>query len=438
MKKCLILLTILASLTSHIQAQTDKIEIANELGKQAAEFLQKSEFEKLHALFSEDKATSISFAQMEKILSGTLKQFGPLNEINELQVKKTAEGNYYQQAVSFEEGKFFLTFTLNENNRFTSFMFKPYQAQYNWTAPDYASDSSKYFEQEVTIGDSMKLNGVFVFPSSPNFETIVVFVHGSGPNDMDETLGPNKLFKDLAYGLAANGIASLRYNKRTYDYPSAMAKQANSLTIQQVVVNDAVSAINMARVIDQKKVILLGHSLGGYCAPMIAESAKPDAVIVLAGNVSPLEDILVPQFEHIKKNDTSTTINEFQMAMIRTQVKRIQDNEYDAETAPPLLPLGLPASFWLSIKEYEPQKLARKQAFPYLILNGERDYQVTPKEAKKWKDGSKNKHSKTIIYPKLNHIFFEGEGICLPSEYEKEGHFSEQVLKDIINWINEI
>lgn len=437
MKTCILFFTIIAGLTSQIQAQTENFQIAEELGKQAAELLQKSEFEKLHALFSDDIAATLSSKQMEKSFSGLLKQFGKLNKIEELQVKETAEGNYYQQAVSFDKGKFFLTFTLNQKESFTSFMLKPYQPNYKWTFPSYAKGKYEYSQEEITVGDSLALNGKMTIANGTN-EIVVVFVHGSGPNDMDESLGPNKLFKDLAFGLAANGIASIRYNKRTYDYPSQMARQANSLTIQLVVIDDAVNAVKLARENGAKKVILLGHSIGGYCTPMIAEVAQPDAVIVLAGNVSPLEVLLVPQYEHIKNNDSSKQINDLQIAMIRTQVKRIQENDYNTETASPLLPLGLPASFWLSLKDYQPQKIAKKQAFPYLILNGERDYQVTPREANRWKNGSKNKHSKTIFYPKLNHMFFEGEGICLPSEYEKEGHFSEYALKDIIGWINKI
>jgi hypothetical protein len=43
-------------------------------------------------------------------------------------------------------------------------------------------------------------------------------VHGSGPNDRDSTVGANKIFRDLAEGLASAGIAVLRYDKRTYRY----------------------------------------------------------------------------------------------------------------------------------------------------------------------------------------------------------------------------
>ena len=158
----------------------------------------------------------------------------------------------------------------------------------------------------------------------------------------------------------------------------------------------------------------------------------------MAGNVSQLHELLIPQYEHIMKNDPTTSIGEFQLNAIKVQVKNIQENTYNASTPSMALPLGLPASFWLSLKDYYPQKLAKKQSQPYLILNGERDYQVSPEEAKKWKNGSKHKKSKTIIYPKLNHMFFAGEGVLIPSEYEKEGHLHEQTLKDIINWSNSL
>ena len=435
MKKTILLLLVFSSVI--VCAQVDKIEATEKLAQDAARYLKQSNFEKLHSMFSKKMAAALPIKQMDKSFSSLFKQFGALEEIKEFNIKHTAEADYFQQAVVFEKGTFYLVFTLDEKNKLTSFNLRPYQPSYEWTAPEYANGPIQFSQKEITVGDSLKLNGKMTVSDS-GMETIVVFVHGSGPNDMDESLGPNKLFKDIAFGLAANGIASIRYNKRTYDYPSAMASQANSLTIQQVVIDDAVNAIQLARKSGAKKVILLGHSLGGHCAPMIAALANPDAVIVLAGNVSPLEDVLVPQFEYIKKNDSSTTINDLQMAMIRTQVERVQNNDYNAETAPPLLPMGLPASFWLSLKDYAPQKVAKKQTQPYLILNGERDYQVTPREAKKWKNGSKNSLSRTFIYPKLNHLFFEGEGICLPSEYEREAHFSATVLNDIIDWISEI
>lgn len=260
-------------------------------------------------------------------------------------------------------------------------------------------------------------------------------VHGSGPNDMDETVGPNKLFKDLAYGLASNNIASIRYNKRTYDYPSLIQKEINSVTIDKIVVDDAVKAVKKAHELGAEKVILLGHSLGGHLAPKIAEKAELDGVVIMAGNVTPLEDLILPQFEYLIENDSTTEISEFQYNAVKYQIDNLKSSKFDSTTVGANLPLGLPGSFWLSLQDYEPQKVSKMQNIPYLILNGERDYQVPPKEAKKWKNGNNHEQSTTIIYPGLNHLFFFGEGILLPSEYEQKNHMDKKVLVDIIEWI---
>jgi uncharacterized protein len=65
----------------------------------------------------------------------------------------------------------------------------------------------------------------------------IVLVHGSGPGDRDETIGPNKPFRDLAWGLAASGIAVLRYEKRTRLYGEKLASNLN-LTVQEETIDD--------------------------------------------------------------------------------------------------------------------------------------------------------------------------------------------------------
>ena len=62
--------------------------------------------------------------------------------------------------------------------------------------------------------------GTLSMPAGDGPFPAVVLVHGSGPNDRDETIGPNKPFKDLAWGLASQGIAVLRYDKRTKAHAS--------------------------------------------------------------------------------------------------------------------------------------------------------------------------------------------------------------------------
>jgi dienelactone hydrolase len=93
----------------------------------------------------------------------------------------------------------------------------------------------------------------------------------SGPNDRDETIGPNKPFQDLAWGLASQGIAVLRYDKRTRVYPAQFVALPNA-TVKEETIDDALAAVALLRNtpnIDQHRIFVLGHSLGGMLVPRI-------------------------------------------------------------------------------------------------------------------------------------------------------------------------
>jgi len=75
----------------------------------------------------------------------------------------------------------------------------------------------------------------------------VVLVHGSGPQDRDETIGPNKPFRDLAWGLASQGIAVLRYDKRTKVHGAMMAGAVEQFTVKEETIDDALAAVALLR-----------------------------------------------------------------------------------------------------------------------------------------------------------------------------------------------
>ena len=133
--------------------------------------------------------------------------------------------------------------------------------------------SSRFAEESVTVGAGSEwaLPGTLSMPVGP-IAAAVVLVHGSGPGDRDETIGPNTPFRDLAWGLADRGIAVLRYEKRTRQYAAKMAADRN-LTVREETIDDAVLAAALLRTharIDPARVFVVGHSLGGTLAPRIA------------------------------------------------------------------------------------------------------------------------------------------------------------------------
>ncbi len=301
-------------------------------------------------------------------------------------------------------------------------------------------DNVKETELVVDAGD-WPLPATLSAPSTGGPFPVVVLVHGSGPQDQDETVFANKPFRDLAWGLASRGIAVLRYVKRTKAYPNR-STAGGAMTLKEETVDDAVAAVALLKKtagIDAKRIFVLGHSLGGMAIPRIG-AADPAirGFIVLAGTTRPLEDVILEQMTYILSNQPSMPQAKKDEALgrIKAQVALVKDAKLSADTSAKDLPLAIPAEYWLDLRGYKPAEAARQLKQPMLILQGERDYQVTMDDFNGWKTAlgdRKNVVFKT--YPKLNHLFIVGEGKSRPAEYMRPGRVAESVIDDIAAWV---
>jgi hypothetical protein len=121
---------------------------------------------------------------------------------------------------------------------------------------------------------------------------------------------------------------------------------------------------------------------------------------------------------------------------LATQVARVKDPSLSPATPAADSPLGFPASYWLDLRGYNPAEVAKKLQMPMLILQGERDYQVTTVDFEGWQSALASRSDVQFkLYPDLNHLFIAGEGKIIPAEYLNAGHVSEQVIADIAEWI---
>ena len=92
--------------------------------------------------------------------------------------------------------------------------------------------------------------------------------------------------------------------------------------------------------------------------------------------------------------------------------------------------------YWLDLRDYRPQEVAKKVDRPILVLQAKRDYQVTMEDFALWKSALGSRADvEFVVYPTLNHLFIAGEGPGSPAEYQVPGNVSEEVVGDIAGWI---
>jgi uncharacterized protein len=335
----------------------------------------------------------------------------------------------------FERGKLDVTVVFNAAGEIAGLSMSPPA----YAPPDYAVPAS-FAERDVTVGaGDWALPGTLTMPVGAGPFPAIVLVHGSGPNDRDESLGPNKPFKDLALGLASRGLAVLRYDKRTKVYGAKVAP-LTQFTVREESIDDAIVATALLRAepkIDPARIFVLGHSLGGMIAPRIAEAdPKIAGIIVMAGLVRPLDQAMYDQSRYLANADgTVTPAEQQQIDAAKKAMETIASlTDEDAKAGKRIA--GAPASYWLDLRDYNPPAAAARLPQRILVLQGERDYQVTTSDFVRWQSALAGIPTAQFkLYPALNHLFIAGTGRSLPAEYAVPGHVLVEVINDIAAWI---
>lgn len=307
-----------------------------------------------------------------------------------------------------------------------------------WQPPDYA-DPGAFDEQDVTVGSGhLAVEGTIALPHTPGPHPAVVLLPGSGPMDRDETIGRNKPFKDLAWGLASRGIAVLRFDKVTLTHPG----HAADFTVNDEYVHHATAATHLLRqqrTIEPSRVYVLGHSLGGTAAPRVA-AADPSVagLVLLAGGAQPMHWAAVRQLRYLSSLDPASADAIQPTIDALTRQARVVDSPALSDATPTSdLPFGVPAAYWLDLRGYDPAAIAATLGKPMLILQGGRDYQATvDDDLARWRTALSGRPGVTIrVYDADNHLFFTGSGPATPSEYEPAQHMDPAVITDIANWL---
>lgn len=321
----------------------------------------------------------------------------------------------------FENRDLLLKYTYNAKSELSGMWmaYIPQKAQ--------AESTAAYTERVVPVGrKDAPLEGILTLPASAENPPAVLLIAGSGQQDMDETVGAagNKPLADLAHGLAQRGVASLRYNKRTAQYPGEPVNPQD-LTIRYEVLDDAASAAGLLKntdVIDSQHIYVLGHSLGGMLAPKIAQENSLSGLISLAGSPRSLEDIVLDQNKAALGAVQGISDQEKQPALAQAEAQ--VDAAKNAKEGGIETILNAPENYWYTLHGIDTPVIAQSLDIPMLFLQGGADFQISPeKDFNAWKTLlSGNPNAEFKLYPSLNHLF-------MPAAVDPD------VIEDIASWI---
>ena len=302
-----------------------------------------------------------------------------------------------------------------------------------------------YSEKTVVgAGTEYPLNGLMTLPSDLSKPVpAVVMVHGSGASNMDEKVLKLTPFKDLAEGLARHGVASLRYDKRTFVHARRMIRN-KCLTVKEETIDDAVLAVQMLkkdRRIDHDRIYILGHSMGAMLAPRIdAEGADVRGLIMMAGTPYRLEEIVLRQLRQAGRG--SSILKKIIGLEYRFYKKKFRGlyRMSDEEAKRKKFAGNLSLYYFKEMGQKTAADYLLASGKPVLILQGGKDFQVLAKRDyrmfKKLLAGRENTRYK--LYPELNHVFVKGiynDILKASKEYSVEQHIGEDVIGDIADFI---
>lgn len=315
-----------------------------------------------------------------------------------------------------------------------------------------------YTTKEVSFtnaSDGAVLSGTLVLPKDYHSKTpVILMVSGSGLQNRDEEIMEHKPFLVIADYLAKLGIASLRYDDRSFGKSTGSVVQATTETFKQ----DAEAGLNYLRQNEHfGKIGILGHSEGGTIAYLLAAAGKADFVVSLAGPTVSGKEILLEQNSLLLKAEglPEQVVNDYVKVLgpvFDLRIQKFNTNKPD-EVIKELvkqyqvsLPSGLQKNleavlapnvwndYFLALSA---QNEVRAMTCPAFLLGGSKDLQV-PAILNLYGLKLKNRKSKIKVYPALNHLFQTCQTGAVSEYGEIEETISPEVLYDISKFIKSI
>jgi uncharacterized protein len=439
---CLTILLLVSSLPA--MAQDVKEDFAVQFAKDLVSGDKNAE---LYELFTDEVKAQLPLDAFSALWPQLTVMCGSFEDLGSLQTQDASGLKVYLQRLNMAKQDLIMQLSVNDAGKIAGINFVPAPKEEE-TAPKTADLPEGIVEEEVTVGEGeWALPGTLTLPKTGSKFKAVVLVHGSGANDRNETVGSTKMFRDLAWKLAQNGIAVLRYDKRTFVHGSKITPEMQStFTVREETVDDALLASKLLASdsrIESKKIFLVGHSLGAMLGPRIVSESNGlfSGMVLISGTPLSLTDIVIAQNYDILSKLTEEQRAAEQPKLDAELQKLDAFLKMSAEEAKAATVFGMPGYYLYEMRKYDPAALVLELKLPTLIMQGGKDFQVPVENGlDEWKKAVGDQEFVTYkLYPELNHpmMAYTGDPALQYTlqEYNTPANMDEMAENDIINWI---
>lgn len=437
MRKLFVLLYFVISFGLSAQTPEQRARISGQLLAR----LQEKAWVEAVDLFDSTLAQKLDSVQLAMIWQGLQLSHGPLIGIGTPTEKEAASRLFHYRRLDFEKSAMRMELEFTSKLRISSFRMQTLLDEELYLPPTYErAENYREFSMRVRH-DTVVLPAILTIPKNCQQCPAVVMVHDLGPQDRDHSIGPTRMFRDLAVGLANEGIISLRYDKRSFRYGPELMEDLRVLQIDNEILEDALAAINLFRTVqevDTNRISIIGLGMGGMLAGEIAADASfPICAIVSIGS-SPraLANQLLDQYIQLLSSKMSYADMQQQVKLLEQQSKLANDPKLDLNTSSDKLPLQLSANYWKRLQHFDPAAGYWRTDARLLFIRGEKDFQSSADDLRLWEMRLLGRSACQFeSLPGLNHLLMPDAGLPAAEAYKRASHLSPLAISRISSFL---
>lgn len=391
--------------------------------------------------------------ELERVWFNTVGRYGPYQEHHFGEVIEKDTTISYLYVIEFEFATFVAVAAYNSRGEVMAFILqppegKPIFVQPSWIVPDYVAveapvyqippyvDTSLFNEVEFVMKGGTPIPATMTVAITDELNPVVLLFHGFGPTDRDETVGSLKPLRDIAWGLASRGVASIRFDCRAYTQPpdSVAAYNLNQYMLDDIAALLAYIRLESA-IFDTTRIFIAAHGLGGMAAPLAAlNDGGLAGLILLSVPARPFAEMLMETVRNdLKADDKSSKSDRKMLEEISGILERLENRTLPSDE----MILFAPARVWYDLMDNNHLKIIKRLNSPILIVQSGRDFKASEADSKIWDKTLAGLQSVTLKkYHNLNHFFQPGLGPADKTDYmSNSAPVDRQVVEDMAAWI---